>query len=229
MLNTNIFVSNIYSTCIYIDELDVYDVKYVCWIHKLQKMIVFCIIRCHPSNGNCDKVFCVCEYSLDEQIFRNEFEINGGIPNELVTDVFKHAVFIVNQNQDYVFIFGDDLIFILDLHNLKFMRCGISSPMKRSRSFHAVCTSNRHRDELIVDGCIRQFYNQKELQSLKLLPTYLVDIIKKFIWTEYIHLIRRLIGNMWDTTEPSVSGNECDTTEPPNHIKINIEDLINHS
>ena len=219
MLNTNIFVSNIYSTCIYIDELDVYDVKYVCWIHKLQKMIVFCIIRCHPSNGNCDKVFCVCEYSLDEQIFRNEFEINGGIPNELVTDVFKHAVFIVNQNQDYVFIFGDDVTFILDLRNLKFMRCGISSPMtvQFETSFQAVCTSNREMDELIVDGCIRQFYNQKELQSLKLLPTYLVDIIKKFIWTEYIHLIRTLIGNQYDTTEPS------------NHIKINIEDLINHS
>ena len=200
-------------------------VKYICWIPKLKKLFAFCLcmdkIRSHKSRNRkkqIKKIFSIYEYAVDEQRFNMEITINGETPAELVQAPFTTACYVINQTKDFVFIVGVGSIIIFDFRQFRFHRCKISCPTIQQHScscccknYSAICTSNRSKDKLMVYGYIHDLYkNKEEMQSIRFPSKYVIEIILKNIWTEWIHLMRDMITSNVEKT----------------HVKIRVDELI---
>ena len=177
--------------------------------------------RCHSvklKEISLRKFFAIYEYSINEQFFKTSVHINGEIPAELVGGPFAHACYVINQSKDFVFIIGVGSIIIFDFRQFRFIRCTLFCPTLNKichcccKNYSAVCTSNRSKDKLMVYGYIHDLYkNKEEMQSIRFPSKYVIEIILKNIWTEWIHLMRDMVTSKLQKT----------------HVKINIDQLIN--
>ena len=139
-----------------------------------------------------DDHICVSEYAQDIQITEKTNKNSKG-PQSIW--------FKMRHNE----------IYVLDLKEMKIYESKILIPRIIAGPCHAICMGDKHRDELAVQGFIRTLWrNNLFKQAMLYPPDYLIKIIFKKYYNEYLHIIQR----------------NAVTQSKGKHCKINVMEII---
>ena len=164
------------------DELYFRFIKYI----KKNNSIFTVYLDC---KNDCFKIG---EYLLLNNTW-NTFNINIPSQNNHLNYLFSAGI-VMNKTEEYLIILGapkhciyNDIISIYDIKKNKFYKCSLKTPTKEP--IQAICMNDNQRDELIVFGFVNHCYQAKEFKNLAYLPNYLINIIRKKVLIEYIHIL----------------------------------------
>ena len=77
---------------------------------------------------------------------------------------------------------------------------------------YAISMINSHKDKLLVFGFVHDLYRNDKWKNLNLCPDYLIKLMKKYVVTEYIHILGQSKTHLFNIEYK--------------HFKINIDKLI---
>ena len=136
-----------------------------------------------------------------------------------------NSAYVLNKSQDWLFIFGgmskivtrestleipQDWIIAFDLNKKEFYNCSIHCPFEGP--MYAISMINSHKDKLLVFGFVHDLYRNDKWKNLNLCPDYLIKLMKKYVVTEYIHILGQSKTHLFNIEYK--------------HFKINIDKLI---
>ena len=99
-------------------------------------------------------------------------------------------------NEQYVVLFGGDPyydeIFIFSTKDEKFIKSNVKCPGKGG--YRAFTINNKSKNELSVHGFVRDTWKLSEISDHLYPPQYLIMIINKYYWNEWVHVIEIYTG-----------------------------------
>ena len=131
---------------------------------------------------------------------------------------YSLAASVTVKNEKYIIFFGknggnSNDIMIWDRNQQKLLQSKIKCPM--SGRFNATLVYDDNRDELLTFGFINECFRSSAFEDIRKLPHYLIQLIRRRISIEYVHLLfhRHRAG----------AGVKCPEN---NHWKINVDHLL---
>jgi len=203
-----------------------YKLQFSCWINRFE---LFCCINLDKHEQCClndDQYFLINGGKDDDS---NEiYEKQPTLSRKWIPGAIN-ATYVLNKSKDWIFILGGrmlgacidapwwskdeffehDLINVYDINKREFHKCSIKCPVKGS--MYAICMINEREDELLVNGFVNDSYRGKKWRNLLLCPSYLIKLIKKYVFIEYIHIFGK-------SDRGDISRQQ--------HFKINTDHLI---
>lgn len=140
----------------------------------------------------------ICEYDIDKHEFRPLFTVHmpkGGLRYFGCTAVLqgKYAVLFGGKMTK-----GDEItddIWIYSFDDKVFEKSQMKCP--RKGKYQAISIHDSNKDELVTVGFIRNSWNECKMSYHLFPPQYLMRIINRYYWREYVYLIDADSGDHW--------------------------------
>ena len=206
------FMSTNGKTCMVLDELDEYfhiiggnghykyykDTNQLKLLHKFKDNLPVSNIKNHSLVrisrkllvfGGRDSTFdfnSIHEYSIDIDKWRS-------FANKTPVWMQDVSACVVLNGEYVVFFDGPHDIIIYSVKENKFETSLVKS-LRKETEYQAFAVNNTKKDTLATHGFVRIHWNDCGLKNVSFPPEYLINIINKYNWNEYIHLIDRWTG-----------------------------------
>lgn len=169
------------------------------------------------ANSRCRFIPIFGEYSLSSKKWRIwEYP-------QYDESVHSHTTVVCTSNGRYFITLGGEqccdsnskevvsansiIVYDLENHTVKPRVSAARCPEKAN--FHALSMADEQFDELLTFGFVRDEYGKDEMRGIQVLPHYMIQMMGKWVETEWIYLIKRKGTNMWRMRVDQILDTDC--------------------